>query len=230
MSLTDSRGRYPHAARRSVRTARGAATETSSNSAVTFRRLQQLGQPPHLRRLDLLPDVFPKLHHMCRKVTSQEADDGTPWNVNAGDAPFRSALEQTARNARQLSLRHGVAKHGRPEVQPVLVVWGPASQKLRELPVRRHESGVVVMSGDRLQAWMLCQPRDRLAGANVNGVFDEIDRHLSRRDQRERVSRPMPRSLGEMDRRIVTGLGLGLGAFLLTSWLLRLPESLLVWG
>ena len=155
---------------------------------------------------------------------------GTPWNVNAGDAPFRSALEQTARNARQLSLWHGVVKHGRPEVQPVLVVWGPAAQKLRELPVRRHESGVVVMSGDRLQKWMLRQPRDRLAGANVNGVFDEIDRHLVRRDQRERVSRPMPRSLGEMVRRTVTGLGLGVGLFLVTSWLLRLSESLLVWG
>lgn len=40
----------------------------------------------------------------------------------------------------------------------------------------------------------------------------------------------MPRSLGEMVRRTVTGLGLGVGAFLLTSWLLRLSESLLVWG
>jgi len=104
---------------------------------------------------------------------------GTPWSVDAGDVPFRSALEQTARNARQLSLWHGVAKHGRPVVQPVLVVWGPASQKLRDLPVRRHGSGIVVMSGDRLQEWMLRQPRDRLAGAHVKGVFRR-DRPASR--------------------------------------------------
>ena len=70
---------------------------------------------------------------------------------------------------------------------------------------------------------------DGLAREHVDGVFDEIDRHLVRRDQRERSSRPMPRSLGEMVQSIVTGLGLALASFLLTSWLLRLTESLLVW-
>ncbi len=155
---------------------------------------------------------------------------GTPWDVDAEDRFFRSALKQTARNARQLALWHGVAKHGRPEVQPVLAVWGPAARTLRELPARRHSSGVVVMSGNRLQEWMRHRPIDRLARAHVDGVFDEIDRHLVRRDRQERSSRPMPRSLGEMVQSIVTGLGLGLASFLLTSWLLRLSGSLLVWS
>ena len=112
----------------------------------------------------------------------------------------------------------------------MLVVWGPAARTLRELPARRHSSGVVVMSGNRLQEWMRRKPMDRLAGAHVDGVFDEIDRHLVRRDQRERSSRPMPRSLGEMVQSIVTGLGLGLASFLVTSWLLRLSESPLAWS
>lgn len=154
---------------------------------------------------------------------------GTPWDVDADDVIFRRALEQTARNARQLRLWHGVAKHGRPEVEPVLAVWGPAARELREEPVRRHESGVVVMSGDHLRDWMLRRGRDRLSMSEVDGVFGELDRHLIRRDERERVMRPMPRSLAEMVRAIVVGLGLAAAGFLLTGWLLRLVESLVTW-
>lgn len=154
---------------------------------------------------------------------------GTPWDVDAGAVTFRRALEQTALNAKQLARWHEVAKHGHPEVEPVLVVWGPAARKLHELPVRRHASGVVVMSGDQLQEWMLRRGRDRLTSAQVDGVYAELDRHLVRRDKRERASRPMPRSLGEMATATVAGLGLGVGAFLLMAWLLQLVESLLVW-
>lgn len=50
---------------------------------------------------------------------------GTPWDVNGGGVLFQRALDQTARNAGQLALWHGFAKHGRPGVQPVLAVWGP---------------------------------------------------------------------------------------------------------
>lgn len=154
---------------------------------------------------------------------------GAPWDVNAGDAFFRRALEQTARNARQLALWHGVAKHGRPGVEAVLVVWGPAARKLREHPVRRHDSGVVVMSGDRLGDWMLRRGRDRLSPSQVDGVVDEIDRHLIHRDERERVTRPMPRSLAEMVQATVVGLGLAVAGFVVASWLLRLAESLVIW-
>lgn len=154
---------------------------------------------------------------------------GTPWDVDGGDAFFRRALEQTARNARQLALWHGVAQHGRPAVEAVLVVWGPAARKLREHPVRRHDSGVVVMSGDHLQDWMHRRGRDRLSTSQVDGVVGEIDRHLVRRDERERVRRPMPRSLAEMVQATVVGLGLAAAGFVLTSWLLGLVGSVLVW-
>lgn len=154
---------------------------------------------------------------------------GTPWDVDAGDAYFRRALEQTARNARQLALWHGVAKHGRPEVEAVLVVWGPAARKLREHPVRRHDSGVVVMSGDHLRDWMYRRGRDRLSTSQVDAVIGEIDRHLVLRDERERVMRPMPRSLAEMVQATVVGLGLAAAGFVLASWLLRLVESVVVW-
>jgi hypothetical protein len=154
---------------------------------------------------------------------------GTPWDVDGRDTFFRRALDQTARNARQLALWHGVAKHGHPEVDAVLVVWGPAARKLSESPVRRHESGVVVMSGDHLEDWMHRRGRDRLSPAQVDGVVAEIDRHLVRRDERERTVRPMPRSLGEMVQATLAGLGLAAAGFLLTSWLLRLLKSLPVW-
>ena len=154
---------------------------------------------------------------------------GTPWDVDAGDVFFRRALQQTAGNARQLSLWHGVAKHGRPAVEPVLVVWGPAARELREHPARRHDSGVVVMSGDQLRAWMLRRARDRLSATQVEGVVGDIDRHLVRRDELERLVRPMPRSLAEMAKATVVGLGLAAAAFVLCSWLLQLVESLLVW-
>lgn len=154
---------------------------------------------------------------------------GTPWDVDGGDPFFRRALEQTARNAGQLALWHGVAKHGRPGVEAVLVVWGPAARKLREHPVRRHDSGVVVMSGDDLRDWMHRRGRDRLSTSQVEGVVGEIDRHLVRRDERELLRRPMPRSLAEMIQATVVGLGLATTGFVLTSWLLRLLDSVAVW-
>lgn len=79
---------------------------------------------------------------------------GTPWDVDGRELAFRLALEQTSRNAKQLALWSGVTKHGRPPVEPVLAVWGPAAKKLRDIPVRRHGSGVVVLYGDRLQPWL----------------------------------------------------------------------------
>ncbi|GAC1580502.1 MAG: hypothetical protein NVS3B18_14170 [Candidatus Dormibacteria bacterium] len=154
---------------------------------------------------------------------------GTPWDIDTGDTFFRRALEQAARNARQLALWHGVAQHRRPEVQAVLVVWGPAARKLSEHPVRRHESGVVVMSGDRLRNWMHRRRRDRLSSAQVEAVVGEIDRHLVRRDERERAVRPMPRSLAEMVQATWAGFLLAIAAFLLTSGLIRLIKSLPVW-
>ena len=155
---------------------------------------------------------------------------GTPWDVHAGDAFFRRALEQTARNARQLARWHGVAQYGRPEVEAVLVVWGPAARKLREHPVRRHDSGVVVMSGDHLRDWMLRRGRDRLSVSQVDGVIGQIDRHLVRRDERERVMRPMPRSLADMVQATLVGLGLAAAGFVLTGWLLRLTKSGVLWA
>ncbi len=41
--------------------------------------------------------------------------------------------------------------------------------------------------------------------------------------------RPMPRSLPEMAQATIVGLGLAAAEFALTSWLLQLVESLLVW-
>lgn len=124
---------------------------------------------------------------------------------------------------------HGVAKHGRPEVDAVLVVWGPAARKLSEQDARRHDSGVVVMSGDHLRDWMHRRGRHRLSTSQVDGVGGEIDRNLVRRDERERVRSPIPRSLADMVQARVVGLGLAAAGFVLTSWLLGLVEAMVVW-
>jgi hypothetical protein len=85
------------------------------------------------------------------------------------------------------------------------------------------------MSVEHLRDWMHGRGRDRLSPSQVAGVVDEIDRHLVRRDERERVTRPMPRSLAEMAKATVVGLGLAAADFVLTSWMLRLFESVGIW-
>ena len=85
------------------------------------------------------------------------------------------------------------------------------------------------MSGDHLRDWMHRRGRDRLSTSQVEGVVGEIDRHLVRRDERERVKRPMPRSLAEMVQATVVGLGLAAAGFVLTSLLLGLVESVIAW-
>jgi hypothetical protein len=122
-----------------------------------------------------------------------------------------------------------VTKHGRPPVEPVLVVWGPAAKKLRDIPVRRHGSGVVVLSGDRLQAWLLQRARDQLGADQIKAIWNEIDEHAVRRDERERTSRPMPRSLAEAVRATGTGLILAVACFLLAGQLLELAASVPLW-
>lgn len=152
---------------------------------------------------------------------------GTPWDVDAKQVTFGRALEQTARNAKQLALWHEVARHGRPRVEAVLVVWGPAARQLRDLPPRRHESGVVVMCGDQLEDWMLRRGRGRLSADQVGDIWAAVDRQTVRRDQHERLLRPMPRSLGALVVSVLTVLGLVLGCFLLSGRLLQLTGSLL---
>jgi hypothetical protein len=154
---------------------------------------------------------------------------GTPWDVDARDRVFQFALEQAGRNAKQLGLWSGVAKHGRLQVEPVLAVWGPAGRLLREGPARRHGSGVVVLPGDRLEDWMLRRERDQLDADQVMAIWHEVDRHAIRRDERERISRPMPRSLAEVVRAPITGLVLALACYLLTGRLLELTGSVLLW-
>lgn len=122
----------------------------------------------------------------------------TPWDLDDRDHFFQAALTQVVRNAKQLELWHDVARHGKPQVTPALVLWGRARRKLSEQPVRRHSSGVVVMSGDQLQSWMLGRGRDALTAEQVEGIWAGVERQVEKRDAHERRIRPMPRSLHEL--------------------------------
>ena len=127
----------------------------------------------------------------------------TPWDLDERDHFFNNALQQTARNAKQLELWFGVAQHGRPPVEPVLVLWGRAKHKLDEQPVRRHRSGVVVMSGDQLQTWMLGRRLGQLAPDAVAAIWSNVERQVEKRDEHELRTRPMPRSAVELSQTLL---------------------------
>jgi hypothetical protein len=141
----------------------------------------------------------------------------TPWDLDDRDHFFQLALDQTARNAKQLERWHGVAQHGRPHVEPVLVLWGRARRKLADQPVRPHRSGVIVMSGDQLQDWMLRRGRDRLDGEQVAGIWAQVERQVEKRDVHERRTRPMPRSLAELLQTVVGCVVAAVAGFLVLA-------------
>lgn len=119
----------------------------------------------------------------------------TPWDLDERDHFFQTALQQTARNAKQLERWHGVAQPGPVRVEPVLVLWGRARRKLAEQPARRHSSGVVVVAGDQLQEWMLRRGRHQLTGEQVTAIWSQLERQVEKRDQHEHRTKPMPRSV-----------------------------------
>lgn len=152
----------------------------------------------------------------------------TPWDLDDRDIFFRLALDQVLRNSKQLEAWHGLAQFGRPPVEPVLVLWGRASRKLIDQPVRRHSTGVVVMSGAQLQDWARRRGRDRLAPDVIEGIWSNIERHAGKRDDHERRTRPMPRSLAQL-----AGVALGTvtaaaAGFVVSAQVLEAVGSLLL--
>jgi hypothetical protein len=153
----------------------------------------------------------------------------TPWDLDDRDHFFQMALAQTDRNAQQLQRWHGVAAHGRPHVEPVLVLWGKARRNLSQVAPRRHRSGVMVMSGDQLQDWALRLGRDRLHSEQVERIWSAIDRQVERRDEHERRTRPMPRSLADLVRLVVGCVVTALLGFLAAAQALDVLGSLPMW-
>ena len=154
---------------------------------------------------------------------------GTPWNLDRPDGWLQSALSQTAANAQQLSLWHGVRPHGGPSVEPVLVVWGPAAEELSKRPPQRHESGVLVMSGQELQRWLLRQGRAGLTDAQVDAIWTEVTKHAQRRDAHEAAANPMPRSIPQMVQAVAFGMALAVGLFVVAAQLTTILNSVVPW-
>lgn len=155
---------------------------------------------------------------------------GTPWDLDDRDYYFRRAVEQTSDNAAQLQRWAGVQRYGRPSVEPVLVLWGQASDKIADSPVRRHRSGVIVVPGKQLQDWLLRRGRGQLSEQQVEAIWGEIRRQVDKRDPVERDKRPMPRSLQDL---VLGGLGCLVAAlvgFVLAAQVLELTGSLLAWA
>jgi hypothetical protein len=154
---------------------------------------------------------------------------GTPWDLDDRDYFFRRALNQALENAAQLQRWAGVQRHGRPTVEPVLVLWGQAPDKITDSPVRRHPSGVLVVPGKRLQDWALRRGRDRLTEQQVEAIWAEIARQVDKRDVVERQKRPMPRSLQELVLGVVGCVVAALVGFVVPAQVLELTGSLKAW-
>lgn len=153
---------------------------------------------------------------------------GTPWALDDRDYYFRRALKQTSDNAAQLQRWAGVQRHGRPTVEPVLVLWGHASDKIADIPVRRH-SGALVVPGKQLKEWTLRRGRGQLSDQQVVAIWSEIKRQVDKRDPVERDRQPMPRSLQELVLGGLGCLGAGLFGFMLAAQVLELTGSPLTW-
>lgn len=152
------------------------------------------------------------------------------WAMNDRDSFFQAALAQTARNAKQLSAWHEVARHGRPQVQPVLVLWGEARRGIADLPPVRHErSGVLAMAGDQVGSWALRQGRAELTPDQVEEIWSSLATHAGKRDEVEQRDKPMPRSLGDLLLIAATCLVSGFVGFLISGQLLRLVDDLSLW-
>lgn len=119
-------------------------------------------------------------------------------------------------------------RHGRPTVEPVLVLWGHASDKIADIPVRRH-SGALVVPGKQLKEWTLRRGRGQLSDQQVVAIWSEIKRQVDKRDPVERDRQPMPRSLQELVLGGLGCLGAGLLGFMLAAQVLELTGSPLTW-
>lgn len=139
-----------------------------------------------------------------------------PRDVVEGQRFFEAVVEQAARSARQLGAWHEVARHGRPQVQAVVSVWGPAARDLR---TRRHASGVVVVPGPELQQWMFRRGRTGLRQEQADAVFAALDRQVAGRDKHEAGGRPLPRTPGQVGRALSAGATAAAGALLAVGWL-----------
>lgn len=152
------------------------------------------------------------------------------WAMTDRDHIFQAALGQTARNARQLTAWHDIARHERPKVKPVLVLWGQARSRFVDQPPARHDSsGVVVMAGDQVKAWALRQGRGALTPEQVDAIWADLAKHAGRRDELERRTRPMPGSLIELVGAELGCLVSALVGFLVAGQALGLLDDLLLW-
>lgn len=139
-----------------------------------------------------------------------------PKDVAEGQWFFEAAVERVARSARQLAGWAEVARHDHPPVLAVLAVWGPGARDLRE---RRHSSGVVVVPGPALRAWMLRRARSGLVAEQSDAVFAALDRQVAGRDRYENDGRPIPRTLMHLARAVGTGVVAAFGVLLVVGWL-----------
>lgn len=147
----------------------------------------------------------------------------SPYKISPPDSMTLSAAASASREAARLS-RAIPRKAAIDEAQPLVVLWGAASEHLRD------ETGAVaigstdarVIAGHRLRDWALRRGRDVLTPEQVEAVWDELDRYARYTDEREPS---VPGSISEALMSVTAAVGAGLATVLAIAEAARAPHG-----
>jgi hypothetical protein len=134
----------------------------------------------------------------------------TPYKLSPPDpttlSASRSVSEQAARLSRALPRRSEIGN-----ALPLVVLWGAASERLREEadPVAVSTTDARVIAGLKLRDWAMRRGRTALTPEQVATVWGELDRYARYTDDREP---PVPDSISDG----LTAFSLAIGAAMLT--------------
>ncbi len=119
-------------------------------------------------------------------------------SFDASDDRVLAAARSVTGSARSLQLWQNIKNVGRPQVHPVLVLWGPGiAQRADIAPVRRLDQCTVVL-GPHFEAWARTLAGGELTSAQVTELWTVVEAQVQMRDDRE--TDPLPPSLEQLFR------------------------------
>lgn len=137
------------------------------------------------------------------------------------------AVRQAENNAKDLHLWGRFKAAGVPDVQPIVMLWGPGTGQLPTPAGGLIVRGAVVVAGPQAARWRPGLPHDVLTPKQVRAAWQALDHQASLRDTHEPSHVPV--SVEQLlNAVVVTAAAAGLG-LLAGAALLRLLGSLYIW-
>lgn len=154
-----------------------------------------------------------------------------PWLVEPPEQRVRVAAERARRNATNLRLWHPFTRAGVTEVEPLLILWGPADEEGSEAVAHRVDGVLVLRGTEGTAEWRrrVIQQPQRLTCEQVEAAFQAMDAHVRRRDARDLVDAPLPPSLARIYWQGLASVGAALAGFLLSLYSLQWIGQWLPW-